>query len=565
VRKRKKAISLKTKITTTVLLSTIVIVGLILFCVVPVVSNTYKKTMESYLADMCNITGVSIDTAVSRSGAASLVLNPDGLDNLVGTVELSGIDSYYAYVVKADKNVVYHPDKDKIGKPVDTVLGNALIELIASGQAPQSGFTHVNENGKDICASYFVTKNSTAVLIMTAEMAELNRVTNVVVSLVIMVGVSISVLICIFVHILLTKLMRPLGVITGQIRGFSQLDFSQNDYIDKIRRKQDEMGEVAGAICELRDKMAEMVSHIWKQSGILSVMGADLEKKVADTTTSVGHVEIAVNEITRGASVQADETHMATEYVHAMEELIESANNEVETLKDMSNSMQEYSDQAMQTIRELDAVNSNVIEHIDIINSQTNRTNESALKIKEATALISDIAEETNLLSLNASIEAARAGEVGRGFAVVAAQIQKLAEQSNLAASRIEMITHGLLEDAKKAVATMEDVKKIINRQSGNVERTGEVFGLVQSGIENSMMGVAEIEKRTHKLNEAREGIVGIIVRLMDIAQSNAANTEETSASVTEVNTVMQTIVENAEQLKTVSSDLENNVAAIKL
>ena len=96
-------------------------------------------------------------------------------------------------------------------------------------------------------------------------------------------------------------------------------------------------------------------------------------------------------------------------------------------------------------IRDRDNINQQAIASIDVIYEQTNITNISALKIKEATTLISSIAEETNLLSLNASIEAARAGEAGRGFAVVASQIQKLADQSNESANQIDQIIHACL------------------------------------------------------------------------------------------------------------------------
>lgn len=248
-----------------------------------------------------------------------------------------------------------------------------------------------------------------------------------------------------------------------------------------------------------------------------------------------------------------------------MEKLIQSANLEADNLKDVSLTMQEYSSQAVSEIKDLGEVNTAVISYIDIISEQTDRTNASAVKIKEATDLIAEIAEETNLLSLNASIEAARAGEVGRGFAVVAAQIQKLAEQSNHSASRIDAITRELIDDAKKAVSTMDDVKKIIQKQSGNVSRTSEKFQLVQSGIVHSVTGVQEIELRTTKLDDARGSIVSIVQNLMDIAQQNAASTEETSASVIEVTNVMQVMTENANRLKTVAASLEDTVDQIRL
>ena len=102
----------------------------------------------------------------------------------------------------------------------------------------------------------------------------------------------------------------------------------------------------------------------------------------------------------------------------------------------------------------------------------TDQTNESAAKIQEVTSLISSIAEETNLLSLNASIEAARAGEAGRGFAVVAEEIGKLAEQSNQSAKQIEDIIAQLVADSSRSVKTMEAVREITSRQSEDIGKT---------------------------------------------------------------------------------------------
>ena len=187
------------------------------------------------------------------------------------------------------------------------------------------------------------------------------------------------------------------------------------------------------------------------------------------------------------------------------------------------------------------------------------------MKIKEATSLISSIADETNLLSLNASIEAARAGEAGRGFSVVASQIQKLAEQSNDSARQIDDIIYTLLEDSQKAVQTMEEVKEIITKQSENVSKTGSVFSQVQGGISESIQGVDEIADRTNQLNMARSNVVDVVQNLTAIAEQNAASTEETSAAVNEVANIMQDFSEHAAKLQDIAHTLESNVDIFKL
>ena len=169
-----------------------------------------------------------------------------------------------------------------------------------------------------------------------------------------------------------------------------------------------------------------------------------------------------MGDIASGATNQADETQSATENVITMGNMIEETNSVAEALHKNSKQMQESSNQAMSILKELMEVNDQTKLSIDEIYEQTNITNASAQKIKAATDIIASIAEETNLLSLNASIEAARAGEQGRGFAVVASQIQKLAEQTNSASGNIEEIVEALLNDSELVVETMTNAQGII-------------------------------------------------------------------------------------------------------
>ena len=248
-----------------------------------------------------------------------------------------------------------------------------------------------------------------------------------------------------------------------------------------------------------------------------------------------------------------------------MGNMVEETNQEVRNLMDNADNMRKASDEASTTLSDLEKINQQAKDAIDVIYEQTNTTNESALKIREATSLITSIAEETNLLSLNASIEAARAGEQGRGFAVVASQIQKLAEQSNDSARQIEAIIDSLISDSQKAVETMGEVKEIMNSQNENVEKTNSIFTQVKEGIFNSIDGVNKIADKTQKLDEARVNVVDVVQSLSAIAEENAASTEETSASVTEVSNIIYSISENATQLKEVANGLEENMNIFKI
>lgn len=334
---------------------------------------------------------------------------------------------------------------------------------------------------------------------------------------------------------------------------------------DKYINRKDEIGNMCKYIEKLREELVNIMGGIKQQSGLLFDTSSRLESTAGDANEAVAQVERAIHEIADGATSQADETQKATENVILMGNMVEDTSAQVTELQKNAVEMQKSSNEASMILTELNQINQKAISAIDVIYEQTNTTNESALKIREATALITEIADETNLLSLNASIEAARAGEQGRGFAVVAAQIQKLAEQSNESARQIEEIITSLIQDSTKSVETMDEVREIMEQQSANVQKTESAFSVVKEGIDNSMDGVVFIAEKTKRLDEARVNVVDVVQNLTAIAEENAAGTEETSASATEFGNMVGGIQGETQALKDVANDLEERMKIFKM
>ncbi len=271
-----------------------------------------------------------------------------------------------------------------------------------------------------------------------------------------------------------------------------------------------------------------------------------------------------VSEIAESASSQAGEKQKAKENVITIGNMIEEASQGVKDLNEMASGMQNSDQVAIGILQELGSVNEQTRNSIGDIARQTVTTNESASKIREVTGLITEIAEETNLLSLNASIEAARAGDAGRGFAVVASQIQKLADQSSSSAKQIEEIVDRLISDSEQAVATMDQVKAIISKQSEDVEKTGNAFGEVSEGIKNSMSVIQSISEKVRTMDEARVNVVDTVQNLTAIAEENAASTQESSASVTSITGIAVNIEQSSGDLKQIAMDLDEDMKEFK-
>ena len=533
--------------------------GLMMWSYAPNVEDNVTSTNANYIEDLTIAYGTMLDVLISDEGA-EVVLQASSLERDLANVQLEGIESSYAYVVSPEGTMLYHPTPEKIGQPVENQAVLQTVAAIESGAKVKNEVIEYEFNGEMKYAGVYVNENQDFILVITADQSEILEPLNNIKKRGYMSIIGVSVVAVIFGIILAAMIIKPINELSKITLKISGMDFSADSIQAKLNKRKDETGRMSRAMDGLRMSLIDVVSNIREKSNFVMSASDSLSTDAAETTTTMGQVENAVNDIAQGASSQAEDTQRATEDVVLMGNMVQETNDEVQTLLSYAAEMKESTDQAKQILSELDKVNRRAEEYIDIIANQTNTTNESALKINEATKLITSIAEETNLLSLNASIEAARAGEQGRGFAVVAAEIQKLAEQSNESAKYIEEIIQELIADSEKAVETMYDVKEIIHAQSEHVEQTDVAFNQITEGVNQSIKGINRISAKTNQLDEARINVVDIVQSLTAIAEENAAGSQETSASVTEVSAIVEDISDKSNTLKQIATDLEDSM-----
>lgn len=519
---------------------------------------------KNYLYDLALAYGEQVQGQIDMIGY-NTATSYSSLSDVIGEVGLEGVTSSYAYLVSEDGTMLYHPTKDKVGQPVENAVVKSVVEQLQTGAVPGPEVVEYEFKGAMKYAAYYVTANGHCILVVSADQDDLMSTVHRVTIIGVFCTIFLVIIASIIGFLIVNRIVKPILEVTGIVSRLAHMDFSEIEGQEKLITRNDETGQMSRAVAELRGQLVDVVSELREQSQQLFDASDTLNINANETATTVEQVEKAVSDISDGASSQADETQKAKENVILMGNMVEETTREVAEMIDNANSMKRYNEEAFATLQNLAKINEEARQAIDVIYEQTNTTNESAMKIREATSLITSIAEETNLLSLNASIEAARAGEQGRGFAVVAGQIQKLAEQSNDSARQIENIIDSLIEDSQKSVATMEDVKRIMESQNESVGHTNDSFRQVGEGIRSSIDGVNRISDKTRKLDEARVVVVDVVQNLTAIAEENAASTEETSASVTEVSSIVSQISENANRLRDVADRLEKNMDIFKI
>lgn len=329
---------------------------------------------------------------------------------------------------------------------------------------------------------------------------------------------------------------------------------------NKLLKSKDEIGDLSRVTITLRDAMQRTTLEINQNVQKLLEASSLLGTAADNTNGTMNKVRTAVNRIVENSTEQAENSKSTSEHMRLMGDNITETSAEVEALNSNAAFMHESSEKAAETLANLQRINGEVEQIIGEVQEQTNRTNDSVQQIYKATAFIASIAEETDLLSLNASIEAARSGESGRGFAVVAEQIKKLSEQSNQSSSEIEETAMMLSEDSQKAVEIMQKMQEIIVSQSESMQDTQKVVEEVVAQIANSMQSIQQIKETTEHLANVRNEVLQAVETLSNIAQDSVSGTKKTYEDTEEVVDTFKQVYMSAEQLREIADQLAGSV-----
>lgn len=329
---------------------------------------------------------------------------------------------------------------------------------------------------------------------------------------------------------------------------------------NKLLKSKDEIGDLSRVTITLRDAMQRTTLEINQNVQKLLEASSLLGTAADNTNGTMNKVRTAVNRIVENSTEQAENLKSTSEHMRLMGDNITETSAEVEALNSNAAFMHESSEKAAETLANLQRINGEVEQIIGEVQEQTNRTNDSVQQIYKATAFIASIAEETDLLSLNASIEAARAGENGKGFAVVAEQIKKLSEQSNQSSNEIEETAMMLSEDSQKAVEIMQKMQEIIMSQSESMKDTQKVVEEVVAQIANSMQSIQQIKETTEHLANVRNEVLQAVETLSNIAQDSVSGTKKTYEDTEEVVDTFKQVYMSAEQLREIADQLAGSV-----
>lgn len=318
----------------------------------------------------------------------------------------------------------------------------------------------------------------------------------------------------------------------------------------------DELGMLAESINKMAGHFKSIIGDIKSGSNVMKGNADTLTGVAENTHTSIDEVSRAIEDVANGATAQAADTQDAALNIEAMSTSIENIVEEIDGLAAAADSAQNTSESAKKAMQELIYINEETKASVEKIVQQSEINVQAAARIQEVVEVISDIASQTNLLSLNASIEAARAGEQGKGFSVVALEVGKLADNSSKSAEEIERIIKELVQNISETSNLTTLLDQNAKQQIEKLQGTRKDFDGVVQNVNHMFEKTMSVQREIAKINEIRGKIEEIIENLSAVSEENAASSEETTASATMVAQSMQQLNASTQEINTLAMDL---------
>jgi methyl-accepting chemotaxis protein len=335
--------------------------------------------------------------------------------------------------------------------------------------------------------------------------------------------VAISVVVAALVAYTVSKSIRtPLAQILSVLYKIAEGDFTQRV---KVSSK-DEFGRLAASVNTLVEKLASVIRDINAASNDVVQSAHEMEQSTARTQSAMIEQSHKTND---AANAMSTMTNAVQEVAHHAEVTLDKVQQVDQRTQDSVNRMQANIQQVGELVQQL--------EHSAAV---VNQVNDHAQSIGSILQVIEEIAEQTNLLALNAAIEAARAGEQGRGFAVVADEVRTLANRTQASTEEIQAVIQALQDGVRSTVSTMEQSRASARRSMGEAEQVGATLTSLHS-LMNEIRALSRdittsAEQQSHMAHEINNGIHNISTS----AQGTITEAEQTQANCVKMNQVAE-------------------------
>lgn len=501
---------------------------------------------------------ITISKAVVKDGTIVGVVAMDcSLSSLTKKISEKTVgNSGLIYLSDYDGNIIAHPDSSLVNTD-----NAAKLPVWSEIQSNNSGFTEYTFNGTKRFGAYETNKLTNWKIVAALNSSELTDDTKVILN-----ATIITILLMLIISVIIANFLS--SGISKNIKLFMSIfkKAAEGDFTVSIKsRTKDEFHDLATSFNKMIQDVSTLLGNVINSSETVNETSSNLSTMSSEVTYAVGGVAKAIDEVAKGAVVQAEEAQEGVTGMEVLSKQLDDINGNSVEMDNISNETRNLSTKGLEMVDTLIEKSNKTQTATDNVNKLIEDMYESSLLISNISDALSAITAQTNLLSLNASIEAARAGEAGKGFSVVASEIRNLAEQSKNSTVEIKDIIDKIQEKSAIALESVLNTKEVVKEQDIAVVQTQEIFSEILKGIETLTTKVNDIRNSIIITNDSKTALLSSIQNISAVSEETASATEEVTASTEEINATMEDVSKYADELKNLAGQLSLEVKKFKI
>ncbi|WP_106495042.1 methyl-accepting chemotaxis protein [Lentibacillus sp. Marseille-P4043] len=462
-----------------------------------------------------------------------------------------------------DKQKALFSEIQKADQKINDMFLNDLTAAINSGQ------NYMTQSLRD--------QSSTLRMKNTERMSELMQIVNqsqtkavqsaksnmtysiVTLAVAIVLAIGAGVLLMIVISRRITGNLKKVVGITSQVADGNLLIESM-DYHGK-----DEIGQLSNAVNQMKDNIRNILIKVSSASESVSSRSEELTQSSNEVKEGNEQIATTMQEISAGAETQANSASNLSENMNDFvqkvriseqngQEIATNSDNVLALTTEGANMMKKSVDQ----MKRIDTIVTEAVDKVQGLDKQSDQISKLVLVIK-------DIADQTNLLSLNAAIEAARAGEHGKGFAVVADEVRKLAEQVTDSVTEITGIVTNIQTETNNVVNSLNTGYNEVKEGTGQIEATGKSFDTINESVSDMVHKISEISTNLKDIAENSNDMNNLIGDIASVSEESAAGVEQAAASAQQTSSSMEEVSSSANELAKLAEQLHDELRVFKL
>lgn len=485
-----------------------------------------------------------------QSGVISIGLNLDGISKLVNSVEIG--DNGYTSLVNANNLIIADPQAE-----VGSELKKSYIEKM---QGKEEGSFIIEEDGKKHQVFFTTNKLTGWKIIGTMDLADVATVTKPILTNTMTVIAIALIIFGIIGAVIIRTIIRPLKELSTVAEKVGDGDLRNLIEV----KTQDEIGKLANIFNKMIESLREVVGNISEESNQLAASSEQLTESTMENKRATSQIVDSIQTFAETVDIQAETINESNRSVLEMSSSIQRISAKANAVNEMSNKAMDAvlsGDETIQTAVQQMTMIQNTVQTLE---KTVQTLDKRSLEIGDIVEAITQIADQTNLLALNAAIEAARAGEQGKGFAVVADEVRKLAEQSAQSTMQIKDIISRIQADTELAVESMAAGSAEVVKGIDVTNMAGKSFEEIRTNVQSVTYEIGQISEESKVISQHADQVAMGIETVLEQTNENTASAQNISAATEEQLASMEEIAASAEALAGMSENLQRTIQQFK-